>query len=192
MRILSTHGLPGMVRSRAASEIPAFVAMDWVDGPTLKEAVRAGRLRDWKDVLEIGLQLAHCADGPPTSGARTTQGPAPFECDAAGVLDGSAPGGGGSGLRFVLAQGFGGAVRRAVLGLGIPRAGAAGGDPRRIDEARGRRFVRPGHDAVFPRRGGRDPIAEQHRHTDWNRDGGERRREFEGSAVSALPQRFAR
>jgi eukaryotic-like serine/threonine-protein kinase len=58
MRILSDHNLPGMVRIHSASEIPAFVAMEWIDGPSLREVVEAGKLSGWADVLEVGRQLA--------------------------------------------------------------------------------------------------------------------------------------
>lgn len=39
MRILKRHGVQGMIEFIDASEIPAFVVMEWIDGPNLMEAV---------------------------------------------------------------------------------------------------------------------------------------------------------
>lgn len=58
MRILSDHDVDGMVPYRSASEIPAFVVMDWVEGPDLREAVSARRLNDWAGILRVGVDLA--------------------------------------------------------------------------------------------------------------------------------------
>lgn len=58
MKILSEKGVDGMVRYRAASEIPATLVMDWIDGPNLKEVVESGTLTDWNRVLDIGSQLS--------------------------------------------------------------------------------------------------------------------------------------
>jgi len=58
MRILSQHGVKGMVPYREASEIPAFVVMDLVDGPNLGEAVHTKKLRDWEIILRIAVDLA--------------------------------------------------------------------------------------------------------------------------------------
>ena len=58
MRFLMTRGVSGMVAYQEASEIPAFVVMDWVDGPTLSEAREARLIGDWGSILTIGLQIA--------------------------------------------------------------------------------------------------------------------------------------
>jgi hypothetical protein len=58
MRILLERGVDGMVAYLAASEIPAFVVMEWIDGPNLGEATRAGYLREWPDLLKASVQLA--------------------------------------------------------------------------------------------------------------------------------------
>jgi hypothetical protein len=58
MRILTDHNLPGMVRFKSASEIPAFVAMEWIEGADLTKAVEAGRVNEWSLLLEIARQLA--------------------------------------------------------------------------------------------------------------------------------------
>ncbi len=58
MRILSSTGVPGMVPYLDGSEIPAFVVMDWVDGPNLQEALEAGYIDQWPIRLKVVTQLA--------------------------------------------------------------------------------------------------------------------------------------
>ena len=58
MKILSDNGIDGMVPYRKAYEIPAFVVMDWIDGPTLGGAVAARQIVDWDLILRIGLSVA--------------------------------------------------------------------------------------------------------------------------------------
>ena len=48
MRYLRSRGVEGMVSYQEASEIPALVVMDWVDGPTLSEACEARQIDDWE------------------------------------------------------------------------------------------------------------------------------------------------
>ena len=57
MRLLASRNVAGMVAYRDASEIPAFVVMDWVDGPTLAEAHAAHQLKDWASILRIALEM---------------------------------------------------------------------------------------------------------------------------------------
>ena len=57
MKILKKHGIPGMVNFIDASEIPAFVVMDWINGPNLMEAVQARALEDWHSLLRVAHQL---------------------------------------------------------------------------------------------------------------------------------------
>ena len=59
MKILSDNGIDGMVPYRKAYEIPAFVVMDWIDGPTLGGAVAARQVEDWELILRIGLSVAN-------------------------------------------------------------------------------------------------------------------------------------
>lgn len=56
MRILDMYKVPGMVSYKNASEIPAFVTMDWIEGPNLKEAKDARLVQDWRDILDVFLQ----------------------------------------------------------------------------------------------------------------------------------------
>ncbi len=58
MRILEERGVPGMVAYRDASEIPAFVVMDWIEGPDLAFAKELRMLDDWDDILWVALELA--------------------------------------------------------------------------------------------------------------------------------------
>ena len=57
MHILSNHKVDGVVEYRDSSEIPAFVVMDWVDGPSLQEAVQSRLLQGWDMVLRVGKDL---------------------------------------------------------------------------------------------------------------------------------------
>ena len=58
MRFLRDREVSGMVMYQEASEIPAFVVMDWVDGPTLKEAVEAHYLDNWETILRVACDMA--------------------------------------------------------------------------------------------------------------------------------------
>jgi serine/threonine protein kinase len=58
MRILSERAVAGMVRYREASEIPAFVVMDFVEGPNLATAREAGHIDSWRIILRIACELA--------------------------------------------------------------------------------------------------------------------------------------
>lgn len=58
MQILDSSQIAGMVRYRAASEIPAFVAMDWIEGPNLEDAKAARELERIEDVLTVALEMA--------------------------------------------------------------------------------------------------------------------------------------
>jgi serine/threonine protein kinase len=58
MQILSANNVKGMVPYHQYSEIPAFVVMDLIEGPNLKEAVEAQQLNDWLDRTRIGKRIA--------------------------------------------------------------------------------------------------------------------------------------
>lgn len=53
MKIIADRSIEGMVTYRDASEIPTFVTMEWIEGPTVAEAKRAHLLNGWHDILEI-------------------------------------------------------------------------------------------------------------------------------------------
>lgn len=57
MQILEERNVEGMVAYELASEIPTFVAMEWIEGPNLTEAKDAGLLNGWTEILWICLQL---------------------------------------------------------------------------------------------------------------------------------------
>lgn len=58
MRILSGAKLDGVVRYLDASEIPAMVVMEWIDGPTLRDVVQTKKLGSWDAILNVSCQLA--------------------------------------------------------------------------------------------------------------------------------------
>ena len=58
MRFLRDRRVTGMVMYQEACEIPAFVVMDWVDGPTLAQAVEAHYLKDWDSILRVACDMA--------------------------------------------------------------------------------------------------------------------------------------
>ena len=58
MRILKSHSVPGMVNFIDASEIPALVVMEWIEGPNLMEAVSTRALSGWNNLLLVARDLA--------------------------------------------------------------------------------------------------------------------------------------
>lgn len=62
MRILSDHGIHGVVVYKEAYEIPAFVVMDWVDGPNLDKAIRSKMIVSWLDILRVAKDLTTIID----------------------------------------------------------------------------------------------------------------------------------
>lgn len=56
--ILDKNSVPGVVKYVDASEIPATLIMEWVDGANLNEIVSSGTLNDWSQIIEIAYQLA--------------------------------------------------------------------------------------------------------------------------------------
>ena len=57
MQFLADHDVEGMVAYRKASEIPAFVVMDWIEGPSLSAACATGRIHKWDSILKIGWEM---------------------------------------------------------------------------------------------------------------------------------------
>ncbi|WP_165489971.1 protein kinase domain-containing protein [Propioniciclava sinopodophylli] len=57
MQVLAERGVRGMVAYQQASEIPAFVTMEWIDGPNLAVAKSARLLQDWDGILWITVEL---------------------------------------------------------------------------------------------------------------------------------------
>lgn len=58
MQILEQHGIEGMVPYKQAWEIPSCTVMQFIDGPTLEEAVNGGYISDWHTIIHIGLRLS--------------------------------------------------------------------------------------------------------------------------------------
>ena len=59
MEILRNRQVEGMVPYRKASEIPACVVMDWIDGPSLNHAVASNKIRDWELILRISSDITN-------------------------------------------------------------------------------------------------------------------------------------
>ncbi len=58
MTILSNHNVYGMVPYIEAYEIPAFIVMNFINGPDLKEAVESRNIKEWDEILKIGLDVS--------------------------------------------------------------------------------------------------------------------------------------
>ena len=58
MRILSDNDVQGMVPYRRAFEIPACVIMEWIDGPNLTDAVSSKQLQEWELILRVSSDIA--------------------------------------------------------------------------------------------------------------------------------------
>lgn len=58
MRILKARKVSGMIDFVDASEIPAVVVMDWVDGPNLADAIQKKVLKTWTMILTLARDLA--------------------------------------------------------------------------------------------------------------------------------------
>jgi len=58
MRILAENKVLGMVAYKEATEIPALVVMDWIEGPNLGDAVQTGLLDEWESILKIAVQFS--------------------------------------------------------------------------------------------------------------------------------------
>ena len=58
MSILSEHNVAGMVAYKGVSEIPAFVVMDWINGPNVYSARKSGLINNWGMILKIGTNTS--------------------------------------------------------------------------------------------------------------------------------------
>lgn len=58
MQILKNRKINGMVEFIDASEIPALVTMEWIDGPNLQEAVETKIISDWNSIILVARDLA--------------------------------------------------------------------------------------------------------------------------------------
>lgn len=57
MEILTKSSIEGVVRYHAASEIPAVVTMEWIDGPDLYDVVQQKRLTNWQEKLRVLCEI---------------------------------------------------------------------------------------------------------------------------------------
>lgn len=53
MEILAKNSIDGIVRYNSASEIPALVSMEWIDGPDLYEVVQQKQFTTWREKLDV-------------------------------------------------------------------------------------------------------------------------------------------
>ena len=58
MEILAAKGVPGVVRHKFASEIPAFVAMEYIDGVNLHTVIEKKLLDSWKEKMKVLSETA--------------------------------------------------------------------------------------------------------------------------------------
>jgi len=58
MKILRDRKVPGMVGFIDASEIPALVVMEWIDGPDLSTLVKSQLAKDWFTLIRIAHDLS--------------------------------------------------------------------------------------------------------------------------------------
>ena len=192
MRILSESRVRGMVPYHEASEIPAFVVMEWIHGANLKEAVDARQLDEWQDRLKVAADLAdiiRTAHGLPERVLHRDLRPANVMLEGLWEGDWRV-----MVLDFDLSWHRGAFEHSVAHGTGIAGYWA----PEQIERRKG---VSTRHGAVdsfglgmtlYYILTGRDPIPEQHQHGNWS--------EAVMAAASAtpckpwrsLPTRFAR
>lgn len=58
MEILAKNKVAGIVRLLAATEIPAVAVMEWIDGPSLSDAIKNRHIDGWPALLRIAASLA--------------------------------------------------------------------------------------------------------------------------------------
>ena len=194
MKILSDNDVQGMVPYRRAFEIPACVVMEWIDGPNLTHAVSSKQLQGWELILRISSDIADIVrrghvlpervlhrDIRPSNVMLRDFYSNPSTWDVV-VLD------------FDLSW-HRGAVERSVI-HGSAMLGYLA--PEQMQPISG---VSTRHAAVdsfgmgmvlFFMMGGRDPLPDEHKHTDWKRT-------LKNAAIArpckewrSAPSRFAR
>lgn len=57
MKILKEKNLPGIVKYKSASEIPAIVVMEWIEGPDLYEAVQQKKFKTWREKMHVLTEI---------------------------------------------------------------------------------------------------------------------------------------
>ena len=195
MRILSRHGVEGMVAYREASEIPAFVVMDWIEGANLRDAVLAKRLTEWQAILRAAVQLASIlrrAHALPERVLHRDLRPANIMLEELWTRDDD---------WNVVVLDFDLSWHRGAYGDTIIHG--AGGTtgylaPEQIEKIKG---VSTRHASVdsfglgmslFFMLSGKDPVADQHRHGNWIDTVTNFAKDRECAEWHSLPARFAR
>lgn len=194
MKILSENNVQGMVPYRKAFEIPAFVVMDWIDGPDLGDAVASMQVSGWDFTLRIGSEIADIVrrghllpdrvlhrDIRPSNVMLRGFYTEPHDWDVV-VLD------------FDLSW-HKGALEKSVTPGGSLLGYLA---PEQIEDISG---VSTRHTAVdsfglgmvlFFMLSGRDPLPDQHRHADWERTLLQLVKSNPCEQWESIPNRFAR
>ena len=194
MQILQNNQVEGMVPYRKTFEIPACVVMDWVDGPDLNEAVSSKQVHHWDLVLRIGSDIADIVrrghvlpervlhrDIRPSNVMLRRFYTHPDDWDVV-VLD------------FDLSW-HRGALERSVV-HGSTTFGYLA--PEQIQDIRG---VSTRHAAVdsfgmgmvlFYMMSGRDPVPDEHKHTDWNDTLNQAAKRLPAIQWHSGPSRYAR
>ena len=194
MRILGDRGVEGMVPYRDAFEIPAIVVMDWVDGLDLRKAVLSRQIRDWDQIVRTASLISDIVrrghvlpervlhrDIRPSNVMLRNFYSDQDNLDVV-VLD------------FDLSW-HRDAFEKSVL-LGSPTLGYLA--PEQIEDIPG---VSTRHAAVdsfglgmvlFFMVNGRDPVQNEHRHTDWKKTLSEAAESHPCAQWKSLPIRFVR
>lgn len=193
MRILDERGISGMASYREASEIPAFVVMDWIEGPNLAEAKQAKKVADWYSLLPIAGTLTRIirrAHMLPERVLHRDIRPANvmlrdywIDNDAYDVVV----------LDFDLSW-HQGALERSVLHTAS--VGYLAPEQLRVNKSASTRSALVDSFGIgmtlFYLCGGQEPIPEQHRHESWEKDVARACDQLERSPWKSLPRRFAR
>ena len=194
MKILGDNGVTGMVPYRKAFEIPAFVVMDWIDGPTLGDAVAAKQLEDWDLILKIGSAVADIVRQGHTLPERVLHRDLrPSNIMLRGFYSDPE-------YWEVVVLDFDLSWHRGALEKSVTHGSALLGylAPEQIQVFPG---ISTRHAAVdsfglgmvlFFMLSGRDPVPDQHRHVDWNVTLSDAAQRFPCLQWVSIPRRFSR
>lgn len=194
MRILQAERVDGMVAYEFASEIPAFVTMEWIEGPNLSEAKEAHILADWDVVLDVSARLIgiiRAAHALPSRVLHRDIRPANVMLKDYWVSNGEVS---------VVVLDFDLSWHRGAQEKSVVHTSAVGYQaPEQLNEKNDGSTRSAAVDAfglgmtIFYLCGGVDPIPEQHKHADWENVVLAATAAIQSSAVwKSLPRRVAR
>jgi hypothetical protein len=194
MTILNRNKVEGMVAYTEQSEIPAFVAMEWIDGPNLTEAKLAHQLEEWPVLLRIAVQLAdivRCAHAVPERVLHRDLRPQNV------MLKGfySSPGSWSVAVLDFDLSWHRGALEQSVLHTTSAVGYLA---PEQFQDIPGTSTRNAAVDSfglgmtLYFLCAGRDPLPDQHRHRDWEVEVRAAATRIQHSQWRSLAERFAR